>query len=77
MKDISKYIKDGINISKNPDNTYTVFTPATKHFKIRSIDELTQDLFEEVISSLKNKKLETWNSETRKDNPHHHSNRLD
>jgi hypothetical protein len=44
-----KYIVDGISIRGNPRDGYTVFTIPTQHFKIKSLDELTNEKMEEMI----------------------------
>lgn len=50
MKDILKYIENGIKIDGNPKDGYTVFTISTQHFNINSLDELTVETFEKAIS---------------------------
>jgi hypothetical protein len=46
--DIEKYFKKGITITKKKD-CYEIFTIATQHFKVNSLNELTNELFEEKI----------------------------
>lgn len=50
MKDLIKYIEYGIDIKRNADATYSVFTIPTQHFNINSLDELTPERFEKAIS---------------------------
>ena len=50
---IEKYIQDGIRIEGNPKDGYTVFTCPTQHFKIKSLQELTVERFEEAIKAQK------------------------
>ena len=49
MKDILKYIEEGIIINGNPRSGYRIFTVPTQHFDISSLDELTPAKFEEMI----------------------------
>lgn len=49
MKEIEKYIKDGITITGNPEKGYRVFTIPTQHFDIKTLEELTSDKFEHEI----------------------------
>ena len=51
MKELLKYIENGISINGNPKDGYTVFTIPTQHFKISSLEELTPDRFERAIKS--------------------------
>ena len=51
MKDILKYIADGITIDKLNNGYYQVFTIPTQHFKISSLEELTPEKFEEKIKA--------------------------
>lgn len=46
---IEKYIENGITIEGNPKKGFNVFTIATQHFKISSLEELTPSKFEEMI----------------------------
>lgn len=55
MKEILKYIIDGITISGNPKDGYTVFTIQTQHFKISSLDELNAERFEKAIDDFNRK----------------------
>jgi hypothetical protein len=50
---IYEYIKNGITITGNPDDGYTVFTIPTQHFKIDNLDELTKWTFENEIRKQK------------------------
>lgn len=50
---IYEYIKNGITITGNPDDGYTVFTIPTQHFKIDNLDELTAWAFENEIQKQK------------------------
>lgn len=50
---IYEYIKNGITITGNPDDGYTVFTIPTQHFKIDNLDELTAWAFENEIRKQK------------------------
>lgn len=50
---IYEYIKNGITITGNPDDGYTVFTIPTQHFKIDNLDELTAWAFEREIQKQK------------------------
>lgn len=52
-KAIYEYIKDGITITGNPIDGYTVFTIPTQHFKIDNLDELTAWAFENEIQKQK------------------------
>ena len=52
MKDIIKYIENGVTIRKT-DFGYRVFTIPTQHFNIDSLEELTPDKFEEEIENQK------------------------
>lgn len=52
MKELFKYIEYGIDIRRNADATYTVFTIPTQHFKINSLEELTPERFELAIKDL-------------------------
>ena len=45
-KELLKYIKNGIIVKGNPNDGYTVFTPATQGFMISSLEQLTPELFE-------------------------------
>jgi hypothetical protein len=49
MKEILKFIEQGISIDGNPKDGYTVFTVSTQHFKISSLEDLTPSKFEEMI----------------------------
>lgn len=55
MKDIIKYIENGISISGNPANGYEIFTIPTQHFRVSSLEELTPELFKKQIEILNNK----------------------
>jgi hypothetical protein len=46
-----EYLKNGIVISGSPAKGFTVFTVLTQHFKIASLDELTNEKFEEAIEA--------------------------
>ena len=46
---IYEFIKNGITITGNPDDGYTVFTIPTQYFKIDNLDELTKWTFENEI----------------------------
>lgn len=61
MKDILKYIEDGISISGNPKDGYRVFTIPTQRFFIDSLDELTPEKFEDAIK--KQKEYEAYANE--------------
>jgi len=61
MEDFSKYIKDGITITGNPEEGYTVFTISTQHFKVSKLSELTNDRFERA--AFEQKLLEDSQSE--------------
>ena len=50
---IYEYIKNGITITGNPDDGYTVFTIPTQHFKIDSLHQLTKWTFENEIRKQK------------------------
>ena len=50
---IYEFIKNGITITGNPDDGYTVFTIPTQHFKIDNLDELTAWTFENEIRKQK------------------------
>jgi hypothetical protein len=50
---IYEFIKNGITITGNPDDGYTVFTIPTQHFKIDNLDELTKWTFEKEIRKQK------------------------
>ena len=52
MKEILKYIQEGITINKGKDG-YNIFTPQTQRFKINSLEELTPERFEEAIERFK------------------------
>lgn len=65
MKDIEKYIENGITINGNPKDGYQVFTVETQHFNISSLEELTSERFETAISDFK--KILEW-SELYKNN---------
>jgi len=45
-KELLKYIKNGIIVKGNPNDGYTVFTPATQEFRISLLEQLTPELFE-------------------------------
>jgi hypothetical protein len=49
MKELEKYIKNGITITGNPEKGYSVFTIHTQHFDIKTLDELTPEKFEHEI----------------------------
>lgn len=49
MKEILKYIENGISINGNSKDGYEVFTIPTQHFKISSLEDLTVEKFEEMI----------------------------
>lgn len=61
MEDFSKYIKDGITITGNPEEGYKVFTISTQHFKVSKLSELTEDRFERA--AFEQKLLEDSQSE--------------
>lgn len=44
----NRYLLSGIDISKR-ENGYRVFTIPTQHFEITSLDELTNERFEQEI----------------------------
>lgn len=50
---IYEYIKNGITITGNPDDGYTVFTIPTQHFHIDSLHQLTPETFEREIQKQK------------------------
>ena len=50
---IYEFIKNGITITGNPDDGYTVFTIPTQHFKIDNLGELTKWTFENEIRKQK------------------------
>jgi hypothetical protein len=50
---IYEFIKNGITITGNPDDGYTVFTIPTQYFKIDNLDELTKWTFENEIRKQK------------------------
>lgn len=52
MKNLFKYIEDGITIDKTKTG-YSVFTIPTQRFKINSLDELTPERFEVAIAAQK------------------------
>jgi hypothetical protein len=52
-REIYEYIKNGITITGNPDDGYTIFTIPTQHFKIDNLDELTAWTFENEIRKQK------------------------
>ena len=52
-KAIYEYIKDGITITGNPIDGYTVFTIPTQHFKMDSLHQLTPETFEREIQKQK------------------------
>jgi len=60
-KDLIKYIKNGIEIKKF-DSGYSVFTEETKLFKIDSLDELDENMFEAMIKKNKKTKVDNRNS---------------
>ena len=41
-KELLKFIENGMSIVGNPTKGYTIFTVPTQHFKISSLEELTQ-----------------------------------
>ena len=49
MKEIIKYIEQGISIEGNPNDGYLVFTIPTLYFKISSLEDLIPSKFEEMI----------------------------
>jgi|TARA_Y100001937_G_scaffold107904_1_gene151029 hypothetical protein len=49
LKEILKYIENGISMNGNPKDGYNVFTIPTQHFKISSLEDLTPSKFEEMI----------------------------
>jgi hypothetical protein len=51
-EEILKFIEDGINIRKCNEG-YEVFTVKTQHFKISSLNELTEERFDKAIQELK------------------------
>lgn len=53
MEKLLKYMEDGIDVRKNNNGTYTVFTIPTQHFEISSLKELTEERFEKAIEDLK------------------------
>jgi len=57
MEKYLKYIKDGLNIRKNSDVSYTVFTIPTQHFEIISISELNEEMFEKQIKIQQEKEI--------------------
>jgi hypothetical protein len=50
---IYEFIKNGITITGNPDDGYTVFTIPTQHFKIDNLEELSKWTFENEIRKQK------------------------
>lgn len=48
----NKYIVDGLTIGKTKDG-YRVFTIPTQHFNVKSLDEITNERFEEEIKRQK------------------------
>jgi len=52
MKEILKYIETGISIDGTPKDGYKVFTIPTQHFKISSLNELTEERFNKAIKDL-------------------------
>ena len=54
MKELLKYIEEGISINGNPIDGYTVFTIPTQHFRISSLEKLTVSKFEEMIEKHRN-----------------------
>lgn len=55
----NKYIVDGIDIRRTYDGDYIVFTIPTQHFKIASLDELTNERFEIEIERQKQYEKDT------------------
>lgn len=55
----NKYIADGITINKTNDGNYIVFTIPTQHFKVTSLDELTNEMFEKEIERQKQYEKDT------------------
>jgi hypothetical protein len=51
-EEILKFIEDGINIRKTNEG-YEVFTIKTQHFKISSLNDLTEERFNKAINDLK------------------------
>lgn len=49
----NKYIVDGITINKSKDGHYRVFTIPTQHFNVKSLDEITNERFEQEIKRQK------------------------
>ena len=86
MEKFAKYIDSGkLEVRRNSNGTYTVFTCPTQHFDVNSLDELTVDRFEKEIENFEESRkwgsnlLAKWrpDPEERKDSPHHYSNRED
>ncbi len=50
-EEILKFIEDGINIRKTNEG-YEVFTIKTQHFKISSLNDLTEERFNKAIKDL-------------------------
>ena len=48
-REIYEYIKNGITITGNPIEGYTIFTIPTQHFKIDSLEQLTPQTFKDAI----------------------------
>lgn len=53
MKDILKYIEDGITITGNLNVGYMIFTIPTQHFHINSLLELTSSRLQEEVEKQK------------------------
>lgn len=56
-KEFFKFIEDGINIRKDSDGTYTVFTVPTQHFNIDSLAELTVERFEMAAKDFEKRQI--------------------
>ncbi len=49
LKEIEKYIEQGLTIKGNPQTGYNVFTVDSQHFYVKSLDELTTERLEKEI----------------------------
>lgn len=87
LKDVEKYIVDGITIIGDQKSGYGVFTPSTRHFTIKSLDELVPSRFDEEVENqkkaedLQSRIMDAWvpskNSYLEEDNLDNYTNDID